>query len=116
MAGPKADRLKLFHATGMNLSPIFGLYPDPDGAVQAELERAVGRSLPLEATDHLGVVSRLWPVTDQHAVSAVTGLMGPKPVFIADGHHRYETGLRYLRGAQRGRRGARRRRRRPTSS
>src|SRR5207244_3680952 len=51
---------------------------------------------PLEATDHLGVMSRLWPVTDQHVVSAVTGLMGPKPVFIADGHHRYETALRYL--------------------
>src|SRR5437764_846659 len=39
---------------------------------------------------------RLWPVTDQHIVSAVTGLMGPKPIFIADGHHRYETALRYL--------------------
>lgn len=95
LAGPKADRLKLFHATGMNLSPVFGLYPDPQAAVMTELERAIGRSLPLEAVDHLGVTSRLWPITDQHAVSAVTGLMSPKPVFIADGHHRYETGLRY---------------------
>src|SRR5262249_33431987 len=94
--GPQADRLKLFHATGMNLSPVFGLYPDEAGAVQGLLERAVGRSLPLEATDHLGVVSRLWPVSDQHVVSQVAGLMGPRPVFIADGHHRYETGLRYL--------------------
>src|SRR5947209_7520762 len=96
LAGPKADRLKLFRATHMNLSPVFGLYPDPQGAVTAELEKAVGRSLPLEAVDHLGVTSRLWPVHDQHTVSAVTGLLGPKPVFIADGHHRYETGLRYL--------------------
>ena len=62
----------------------------------SQLDAAVGRALPLQATDHLGVVSRLWPVTDQHVVSAVTGLLGPKPVFIADGHHRYETGLRYL--------------------
>src|SRR5205085_3145811 len=60
------------------------------------LDAAVARALPLEATDHLGVVNRLWPVTDQQVVSAVTGLLGPKPVFIADGHHRYETGLRYL--------------------
>jgi uncharacterized protein (DUF1015 family) len=96
LAGPKADRLKLFRATGMNLSPVFGLYPDEGGAVQARLDAAVARALPLEATDHLGVVNRLWPVTDQQAVSAVTGLLGPKPVFIADGHHRYETGLRYL--------------------
>jgi uncharacterized protein (DUF1015 family) len=96
LAGPKADRLKLFRATAMNLSPVFGLYPDDDGAVQARLDAAVARALPLEATDHLGVVNRLWPVTDQQVVSAVTGMLGPKPVFIADGHHRYETGLRYL--------------------
>jgi uncharacterized protein (DUF1015 family) len=96
LAGPKADRLKLFRATGMNLSPVFGLYPDPAGKVMSALDAAVGRALPLQATDHLGVVSKLWPVTDDHTVSAVTGLLGPKPVFIADGHHRYETGLRYL--------------------
>jgi uncharacterized protein (DUF1015 family) len=96
MPGPKADRLELMRATAMNLSQIFGLYPDAEGTVQAQLDAAVGRSLPLEAVDHLGVVSRLWPVTDQHVVSAVTGLMGPRPVFIADGHHRYETALRYL--------------------
>jgi uncharacterized protein (DUF1015 family) len=96
LAGPKADRLKLFHATGMNLSQIFGLFPDEQGTVQALLDKAVGRALPLEATDHLGVVNRLWPVSDQHVVSQVIGQMAPKPIFIADGHHRYETALRYL--------------------
>jgi uncharacterized protein (DUF1015 family) len=96
LAGPKADRLKLFQATAMNLSQVFGLYPDADGHVQQQLDATVGRALPLEATDHLGVISRLWPVTDQHVVSTVTGQMGPKPIFIADGHHRYETALRYL--------------------
>ena len=96
LPGPKADRLKLFHATGMNLSPVFGLFPDETSEVQNQLDTAVGRALPLEATDHLGVVSRLWPVSDQHAVTAITGLMAARPVFIADGHHRYETGLRYL--------------------
>jgi uncharacterized protein (DUF1015 family) len=96
LAGPKADRLKLFQATGMNLSPIFGLYPDPDDEVMQQLDAVVSRTLPIQATDHLGVVSKLWPITDQHLVSTVTGLLGPKPVFIADGHHRYETSLRYL--------------------
>jgi uncharacterized protein (DUF1015 family) len=96
LAGPKADRLKLFRATAMNLSQVFGLFPDEQRMVQQQLDKAVGRALPLEATDHLGVVSRLWPVTDQHTISAVTGALGPKPVFIADGHHRYETSLRYL--------------------
>ena len=96
LSGPKADRLRLFHATNMNLSPVFGLYPDADGGVMERLQAAVRRALPLQATDHLGVVSKIWPVSDQQAVSAVAGALGPKPVFIADGHHRYETGLRYL--------------------
>ncbi len=96
LSGPKADRLNLYRATGFNISPVFGLYPDDAGEVFAKLEPLVRKSPPLVATDHLGVVNRLWIVTDTSAVSAVIGLMGPKPVFIADGHHRYETGLKYL--------------------
>jgi uncharacterized protein (DUF1015 family) len=96
LAGPKADRLKLYRATGFNLSPIFGLYPDPENAVAALLEPFARNQPPLVAKDHLGVTNRLWVITDTHAISSVIGLMGPKPVFIADGHHRYETGLKYL--------------------
>jgi len=96
MSGPKADRLKLFHATNMNLSQIFGLYPDEQGEVQAKLGAATVAAPPLQATDHLGVVSRLWPIADQSVINAVSRLLSPKPVFIADGHHRYETALRYL--------------------
>jgi uncharacterized protein (DUF1015 family) len=95
MSGPKADRLKLMHATGMNLSPVFGLYPDPGDAVAPLLDRAVGRNLPLEATDDLGVVNRFWPVTDARVIREIQGQLYDKPVFIADGHHRYETAVRY---------------------
>ena len=96
LSGPKADRLKLFRATAMNLSPVFGLYPDPTAAVPKLLDQAIGRALPLEATDHLGVVSRIWPLADHHIVTQITGMLADKPVFLADGHHRYETGLKYL--------------------
>lgn len=96
MSGPKEDRLKLYRATGFNISPVFGLYPDDAGEVFAKLEPFTRKGPPLVATDHLGVVNRLWPVTDTQAISAVIGLMGPRPVFIADGHHRYETALKYL--------------------
>ncbi|HJZ59618.1 MAG TPA: DUF1015 domain-containing protein [Gemmataceae bacterium] len=96
MSGPKEDRLKLYRATGFNLSPVFGLYPDAEGEVFRKLEPFTLKSPPLVAKDHLGVTNRLWVVTDTAAISAVTGLMGPRPVFIADGHHRYETGLKYL--------------------
>ena len=96
LTGPKADRLKLYHATGFNISPVFGLYPDEAGEVFAKVEPLIRTAPPIVAKDHLGVTNRLWVVTDQSVIAAVTGLMGPKPVFIADGHHRYETGLKYL--------------------
>ncbi len=95
MAGPKQDRLLLTRATKANLSQIFGLYPDPQNAAQDLLERAVTGVAPLEATDHLGVVHRLWPVTDLKLIGQVEAILGPKAVFIADGHHRYETACNY---------------------
>ncbi len=95
LAGPKADRLALYHATGFNLSPIFGLYPDVDLEVQRTIEAGLHDLAPLVATDHLGVQNRLWVVTDQELHTAVQGLLASKPIFIADGHHRYETGLKY---------------------
>jgi uncharacterized protein (DUF1015 family) len=95
LSGPKADRLKLYEATGTQLSPIFGIYPDEAGKVLAAVEAGVRDRTPLEAVDHLGVVNRLWPVTDSRAHTVAQGLMAERPIFIADGHHRYETGIAY---------------------
>jgi uncharacterized protein (DUF1015 family) len=94
-AGPKADRLKLTHACKANLSQIFGLYPDEEYQAQELLEAAVLGKTPLQATDHLGVVHRLWPVTEVKVIAGVSSILGPKPMFVADGHHRYETACNY---------------------
>jgi uncharacterized protein (DUF1015 family) len=95
MSGPKQDRLLLTRACRANLSQIFGLYPDPQAQAQELLEAAIVERTPVEATDHLGVVHRMWPVTDPKVISELTGVMGGKPTFIADGHHRYETACNY---------------------
>jgi uncharacterized protein (DUF1015 family) len=87
----RADRLKLWTACKANLSQIFALYPDPDNTAQNLLEVAILGTAPLEATDHLGVVHRIWPVTDARVIAEVTAAMGGQPAYIADGHHRYET-------------------------
>jgi uncharacterized protein (DUF1015 family) len=95
LSGPKQDRLLLTRACRANLSQIFGLFPDESNAAQDLLEKHVAGQTPVEATDHLGVVHRMWTVTDDAVVSQLVGLMGPKPMFIADGHHRYETACNY---------------------
>ena len=94
-AGPKADRLKLTTACKANLSPIFGIYPDAENGAQELLEQEVVGTTPLEATDHLGVVHRMWPVANLETIASVEKLLGPKPLYIADGHHRYETACNY---------------------
>ncbi len=97
MSGPKMDRLMLTTACKMNFSQIFGLYPDEETKVQNLLEEAVRNSgaPPVEATDHLGVVNRMWAITDPEVIAAVVKEMAQRPIFVADGHHRYETACNY---------------------
>ena len=94
-AAAKADRLKLFTACRANLSQIFGIYPDSSNDAQNCLEQAVQGQLPLEATDHLGVIHRVWPVNDLNVIAEASRLVGPQPMYVADGHHRYETACNY---------------------
>jgi uncharacterized protein (DUF1015 family) len=81
--------------TKASLSPVFGLYPDPKLEADAVLDAAIAGRTPLEAVDPWGAVHRLWPVTDVGVIGEVAAHVGPKPVFIADGHHRYETACKY---------------------
>ena len=94
-SGPKQDRLLLTRACRTNLSQIFGLYPDPQNEAQELLEQAIAGMTPLQATDHLGVVHHLWVVKDVKTITAVSAIVDPKPLYIADGHHRYETACNY---------------------
>lgn len=93
--GAKADRLKLWKSIKANCSQIFGLYPDDQNTAQELLETAIRGVAPLEATDHLGVLHRIWPVADITTITQVIQAMGGLPVYIADGHHRYETACNY---------------------
>ncbi|HUW84953.1 MAG TPA: DUF1015 domain-containing protein [Phycisphaerae bacterium] len=91
--GPKEDRLRLMRATRCNLSAVFGLYSDPNGEVLAALA-PVGRDPDAIAMLN-GVESRLWYVPDGSVVARACQALAGKPIYIADGHHRYETALMY---------------------
>jgi uncharacterized protein (DUF1015 family) len=96
MPGPKEDRLKLMRTTQANTEPIFGLFPDPQNEITA-LFHAAGKSCdPLAQTvDGNGIVHRLFACTDMVVIKRVADAMAARPIFIADGHHRYETALAY---------------------
>ena len=92
LSGPKEDRLKLFRATRTNLSPGFMLYRDPARA----LDPALARATDLAAFDTAdGVHHVLSKITDRDAIRAITQGVASSSLLIADGHHRYETALRY---------------------
>ena len=96
-AGPKVDRLRLYRATHADISQIFLLFPDDDGGAGAELEAAAA-----------GIPAAAWRAArdgdgNRHLAAAVTGeaaervaeVLRGRPLYIADGHHRYETALAY---------------------
>ena len=96
LSGPKEDRLKLFRATKTNLSPGFMLYRDPKKALDAPLGTAKVLA-ELETPD--GVKHVLSKVADKAALRAIVEGVRASSLLIADGHHRYETALRYSQEA-----------------
>ena len=93
LAGPKADRLKLKRATRAHLSQVFGLYDDPARDTDAAFAAAESAPPDLSGRTDDGTLHLLWRLTDPAAIARVQGLLADKRIYIADGHHRYETML-----------------------
>jgi len=95
----KTDRLKLLRATRTNTSPVFGLFADEKGAVASALEAWMVRGpARLVADARVGDERHVvWALEDRPVAEKLTAALGDQRVYIADGHHRYETGLAYLK-------------------
>lgn len=98
-AGPKEDRLRLLNTLEANTEQIFILYPDAENTVNRLIRQAIGNRAPDFDTVELfesDVRQRVWAITDPGAVAAIEAEMAPmRGLIIADGHHRYSTGLTY---------------------
>jgi uncharacterized protein (DUF1015 family) len=94
---PKSDRLALMEASGANTSPIFALYSTPKGDVPNLLSMATSQDPYLQARDADGSVHSFWIIEEPGMVDAIREQMQGAAIFIADGHHRYETALDYRR-------------------
>ena len=94
MAKAKADRLDLMKACSAGFSPIFGLYEDPGGKINQLIVNRVKANPTYNF--QTGMDShRFWAVNEPEFVQRVSHFLIPKPIYIADGHHRYETALAY---------------------
>ncbi len=94
MASPREDRMRLMLACHANLSPVYALFEDDRGEIGSLLQGLAGQT-EMKAVDDQGVRSEVSFVQDSKSVEELRRLIEPKPLFIADGHHRYETALAY---------------------
>ncbi|MFG0284586.1 MAG: DUF1015 family protein [Phycisphaerales bacterium JB039] len=96
-SGPKEDRLALMKATSAQFSPIFSLHADDTGAATALLHKVMAARKP-DMTADLGdgVLHEVWTIDDTPTIGAYRDALAGEDIFIADGHHRYNTALNYL--------------------
>ncbi len=95
---PKVDRLNLMRSCNANISPIFSLYNSPDKKASDAIGNVVQKSKPhMEAEDINGALHRLWVIEDKKNIETIKNDLKDKAIFIADGHHRYETALEFQR-------------------
>ncbi|MFQ5441214.1 MAG: DUF1015 domain-containing protein [Thermodesulfobacteriota bacterium] len=96
LSGPKADRLKLIEACKANFSCIFSLYSEPRLTINNILDNAAANLEPtIDVSGDDGVENIVYRIDDPEVIEAVSAVMREKTLFIADGHHRYETAINY---------------------
>lgn len=95
LSGPKRDRLELMRACHASFSPIWGLYANAPGATAELWNSIAARASDAEAIDDDGVAHKIWVVTDDAILDSFHDSLTDSPVYIADGHHRYETAMRF---------------------
>jgi uncharacterized protein (DUF1015 family) len=97
LSGPKSDRIALIRALKANTSPILSMFGDTAGAVKQVLARATSDK-PLARVRKLeGERHDLWAVIKPDELTAIESALKDEPIYIADGHHRYESALVYQR-------------------
>lgn len=91
----KTDRLNLMRETGANTSPVYSLYLDDEETIARTIEENSEREPDISFTSAEGIKQHIWVIKDKDTVNKISGLFENKQIFIADGHHRYETALNY---------------------
>jgi uncharacterized protein (DUF1015 family) len=92
LARAKDDRLTLLWTLGANTSPILTLFNDQAGRISSLLDVEAQKQPIASLSSH-----NLWAITNPETVSQISAQLAERPLYIADGHHRYESALTYQR-------------------
>ncbi len=91
----KEDRLNLMKATSCNFSQIYSLYIDEQNKTASLINKICSNKPSLETPDSDGLTHRIWEVTDKNIIADLSNQFENRKLYIADGHHRYETAINY---------------------
>ena len=91
----KEDRFNLMKATNCNFSQIYALYMDETHTTLKTIDEQSNSTSAFEFTDSDNITHRLWIVTDEKVIAKLVLDFADRKLYIADGHHRYETALNY---------------------
>jgi len=97
LAEPKSNRISLLWALQANTSPILALFEDQNGQVSSLLAAQSQGEPMLEISTDTGEGHHLWAINEPEAVNQICRSLAHQPLYIADGHHRYESALAYQR-------------------
>ena len=92
---PVSDRLKLLQESKANFSALFGLYEDKQKEISSLIKGYLKRRAKIDFCDTYQIQHSLWAVEDETDIEFVLKRMRAKPIYIADGHHRYAAALRF---------------------
>ncbi|UCD52682.1 MAG: DUF1015 domain-containing protein [Phycisphaerales bacterium] len=96
-AKPMLDRLNLKKATAARFGLVFMMYEDPQNVADAIIQKAAQQEPLVDFVDEQEVRHRLFAIENDDEIQAIVEMMRDKSCIIADGHHRYTTGLTYSR-------------------
>ena len=97
LAAPKQDRLRLLRSIEANEDLIYLLYSDDRLTVNRIMDESIsGRPAEIEVKDEYGAVHRVWAITDPETLRKMQDSMRSQRLFIADGHHRFETSINFM--------------------
>ncbi len=91
----KTDRFNLMKATNCNFSQIYALYMDSEHTTLNTIDELSTGDAPYEFTDDDRITHRLWVITDEDVIEKLCADFEDRKLYIADGHHRYETAVNY---------------------